>query len=305
MKDPYQVLGVSKTASAEDIKRAYRKLAKELHPDLNPGNTKSADRFGEVSQAYDLLSDADKRKRFDAGEIDAKGQETAPRGGFYRAYTDAGPRGKYHSQGFGDGISPDDIFADLFGGGRARRGTVRQKGADVSYSVKVGFLEAALGAKKRIQLADGKTLDVNIPAGSETGQTLRLKGQGMPGVGGAIAGDAYVELNVEEHPYFTRQGRDIYLDLPITLGEAVSGGSVSVPTIHGKLSVRIPAGSNSGKVLRLKGKGIADRKSGSAGDHYVKLKIQLPDTLDEELRSFVEDWSKAHPYDPRIKAGLG
>ena len=303
MKDPYKVLEVSKTASAEDIKRSYRKLAKELHPDLNPGNEKAAARFSDVSQAYDLLSDPDKRKRFDAGEIDASGQETAPRGGFYQAYTHAGGRGKYHGPEFGGDFAAEDIFADLFGG-RGQRGGRRRKGADVSYTARITFLEAALGDKKRLQLADGKTLDVNIPPGSETGQTLRLKGQGMPGAGGAGAGDAYIELNVDPHPFFTREGRNIHLELPITLQEAVLGGSVSVPTIHGRLSVKVPAGSNSGKTLRLKGKGISGAKSGAAGDQYVKLKVVLPDKVDDDLRDFVEGWAENHPYDPRAKIGM-
>lgn len=304
MSDLYKTLGVSRDASADEIKRAYRKLAKELHPDLNPGDKTVEQRFKEVNQAYSLLSDPDQRKRYDAGEIDASGQERPSRG-FYRSYADAGGA-KYH--GFDAGAA-EDIFEDLFGGfGRARRGgagrTPRQRGADVSYTVHIDFLEAANGARKRIQLADGKTVDVNVPAGTRDGQTLRLKGQGLPGLGGAGAGDAYVEVHIEPHPFFTRKDNDIHLELPISLPEAVLGATISVPTIEGKVSMKVPAGANSGTTLRLKGKGTLDQKSGQRGDQYVKLRVALPDKPDEELQRFMEGWGKAHAYDPRKKAGL-
>lgn len=305
MSDLYSTLGVARDASAEEIKRSYRKLAKKLHPDLNPGDKSVEQRFKEINQAYALLSDPEKRKRYDAGEIDASGQEQAPRG-FYRSYADAGMGGKYHSFG---GEAAEDIFADLFGGlGRGRRGsggrTIRQRGADVSYTVRIDFLEAANGARKRIQLADGKTVDVAVPPGTRDGQTLRLKGQGLPGLGGAGAGDAYVEVHIEPHRHFVRKDNDIQVEVPVTLPEAVLGATISVPTIEGKVSMKVPAGASSGTTLRLKGKGTLDQASGERGDQYVKLKVVLPDEPDAELREFLEKWGKEHPYDPRKKAGL-
>ncbi|MDH3596171.1 MAG: J domain-containing protein [Rhodospirillales bacterium] len=310
MRNPYEVLGVARDASDGDIKRAYRKLAKELHPDLNPGNTAVEQRFKEVAQAYGILRDADKRKRFDRGEIDASGQETPFRGGSYRRYAETGQGAKYSPFDFGEDYGVEDIFADLFGGGarKGRKGqkgrTVRRRGADVSYTVTVGFLEAAVGAKKRLRLADGKTLEVALPAGAEEGQTLRLKGQGMAGLGGAPAGDAYIEVHIEAHRFFTRKDNNVHLELPVTLQEAVMGAGIEAPTVHGPVSVKIPPSSNTGTTLRLKGKGVVDRKTGQKGDQYMKLKVVLPDKPDEELSGFVRRWSESHAYDPRRKAGM-
>ncbi|MDH3474010.1 MAG: J domain-containing protein [Rhodospirillales bacterium] len=306
MKNPYEVLGVARDASAEDIKRAYRQLAKKLHPDLNPGNKSVEHRFKEVSQAYGILGDAEKRKRFDRGEIDASGQETPFKRGFYRQYAESGQGAKYSPFESGEEFSAEDIFSDLFGGARrrARDRTVRRRGADVSYNITVSFIEAALGTKKRMRLADGKTLDVNLPPGTEEGQNLRLKSRGLPGLGGAPAGDAYIEVHIEAHAFFTRKDNNIHMELPITLQEAVAGARISVPTVHGPVTMSIPAGSNTGKTLRLKGKGLADRKSGTMGDQYLTLKVVLPYKPDEELKSFVERWAKTHDYDPRRKAGM-
>ncbi len=311
MSDPYQVLGVGRDASPEAVKSAYRKLAKKYHPDLNPGDSKVEQRFKEISQAYAILGDAEKRKQFDRGEINASGQDTGGRGGFYRAYAESGDGAKYGPHGFGFRFDQglEDVFEDLFGGtrrggGKARSHNVRRRGADVSYRVRVSFLEAAQGARKRLGLAGGKQLEVAIPAGTEDGQTLRLKGQGMSGLGGAPAGDALIEVQVEPHPYFRREERDIHLELPISLQEAVLGATVQVPTVHGKVSMKIPPGSNSGSRLRLKGKGVADPKSGEAGDQYVTMRVVLPDQPDEELKSFIERWGAQHRYDPRDKAGL-
>ena len=307
MKNPYEVLGVKRDASAAEIKTAYRQLAKKLHPDLHPGNTKVEQDFKEVSQAYGILGDAEKRKRFDAGEIDASGQETPRAGGFYRHYAGQGG-GKYRASGFGAEINIEDIISDLFGGGRPGAGPGRRggpaKGADISYTAPIDFLDAAAGAKKRLRLSDGKVLDLTIPAGTADRQTLRLKGQGGPGAAGGPAGDAYVEVHVQPHAYFTRKDNDVHLEFPITLQEAVLGATLHVPTVHGKVSMKVPAGSNTGRTLRLKGKGILDRKSKVKGDQYVKLKVVLPDKPDEELKSFVEGWAKAQDYDPRRKAGM-
>lgn len=307
MKDLYEVLGVSKSASQDEIKSAYRKLAKKLHPDLNPGNADVEKQFKEVSQAYSILSEPEKRKAYDRGEIDASGQESARQGGFYKSYASGGG-GKYDPFDMGGGFSAEDIFADLFGRqrgrARARSGPLRQRGADVSYRLSVPFLEAAAGARRRIQFSEGKKLEVNIPAGTEDGQTLRLKGQGLPGANGGEAGDAYVEIAVEPHPFFTRKGRDIHVEVPVSLAEAVLGGPISVPTIAGNVTMKIPEGSNSGKTLRLKGKGVNDRKAGGPGDQFVKLRVVLPDEPDAELKDFVRTWSETHSYNPRRKAGM-
>lgn len=302
MQDPYKLLNVDRSASQDEIKRAYRKLAKELHPDINPGNKAVEQKFKEISQAYSLLSDPEKRKRFDRGEIDASGQETPWKGGFYRNQAGAhGAGSKYSTFEFGEDVSVDDIFADLFGS-RTRR--VRRPGANVSYTVPISFLEAAKGAKKRIKLADGKTLDVTIPPGTEDRTQLRLKGQGMPGVGGGPAGDALVEVQIEPHAFFERKGNNVHIELPVTLQEALLGATVTVPTVHGSVSMKIPAGSNSGTTLRLKGKGIQAREGHEIGDQYVKLRVMLPERPDQELRDFIENWSRSHGYDPRRKAGM-
>ncbi len=312
MKDPYQTLGVARSADAAALKRAYRKLVKKLHPDVNPGNAKIEQRFKEVSQAYGILGDAKKRAQFDRGEIDASGQQTGWGGGFGGAGArgggwrgGAGGGGRHRPFDFGADLNVEDIVSELFGGrgrGRARRG--RQRGADVSYTAPIGFLEAATGAKKRIRLSDGKVLEMKIPPGTEDRQTLRHKGQGLAGEVGAAAGDAYVEVHIEPHSFFTRKDSDIHLELPVTLQEAVLGATVQVPTVHGKVSMKIPPGSNTGATLRLKGKGIANRKGGGKGDQYVKLKVALPDKLDRELKDFIERWAKDHDYDPRRKAGM-
>jgi DnaJ-class molecular chaperone len=302
MKDPYQLLGVARDADQETIKKAFRKLAKKLHPDLNPGNKKVEQEFKEVNAAYDLLSDPQKRARFDRGEIDATGAER-PERSFYRAYAEGGGNAKYREAEFGE-FSAEDILSELFGRGRRNRQTTRMRGEDVSYTLTVSFVDAANGAKKRVTLADGKTLDVTIPPGTEHGQTLRLKGQGMPGTGGGPAGDAYVEIHVEPHAFFTRKDSNVHLEVPVTLSEAVLGASLTVPTVDGKVSIKVPPGSNTGTTLRLKGRGIVDRKSGQRGDQYVTLKVVLPERPDPELAQFLERWSATHGYDPRSKLGI-
>jgi curved DNA-binding protein CbpA len=238
------------------------------------------------------------RKDVEAGISfsDALGKHPDIFNDLYRAMVEAGETGGF-----------EDIFSDLFGGGfGARRGGgIKQKGADVSYSLKIGFIEAANGARKRVQIGEGRTLDITIPPGTEDGQTLRLKGQGLPGFGGAPAGDAYVEVKVEPHPFFTRKDKDLQLDLPVSLVEAVLGGTVQVPTLAGKVSMKVPPGANTGTTLRLKGKGVPDRRGGAAGDLYVKLRVVLPEQPDAELKAFVEKWAENHAYDPRAKAGMG
>ncbi|WP_138379176.1 DnaJ C-terminal domain-containing protein [Luteithermobacter gelatinilyticus] len=296
MRDPYSVLGLSKTASDAEIKKAYRKLAKELHPDANPGDEKVAEKFKEVSAAYALLSNKEMRARYDRGEINADGSEK----GFAR-YQHAGAETGGFSP-FGDSFDPEEIFSTFFGGGmRGRRGPRPQKGNDRIYRVNIDFLDAVKGSKKRLTLENNKTLNVTIPPNVKEGQQIRLKGQGGPGIAGGPAGDALVEIHITPHPYFTRQGNDIHLDLPITLHEAVLGGKVTVPTIDGSVSLNIPPGTSSGKVLRLKGKGAQDSKTGQKGDQYVKVMIVLPDKIDSELQDAIKKWGKGKNYEVRSK----
>lgn len=298
MKDPYVVLGVSKDASAADIKAAYRKLAKEFHPDLNQNDPIVEQRFKEISSAYDILGNKEKRRKYDAGEI---GPDGSSRHDFGYGAGAAGGGGFGGFSGFGEGMGAEDIFSDLFGRRRGR--TVRAKGKDVSYTVRISFIEAAKGGKRRVRLFDGKSLEVNVPPGTEDGQTLRLKGQGMAGMGGGPAGDAFIEVQVDPHRFFERDGKDIFIDVPVTLSEAVLGGKITVPTVSGSVSVNVPPGSNTGTTLRLKGKGI-DTKSGAPGDQYVKLKVMLPEKPDPELIDFIKKWSKDFDYDVRRKIGL-
>jgi DnaJ-class molecular chaperone len=300
MRDPYEVLGVPRGASAEEIKRAYRKLAKKLHPDLNPGNPRIEQAFKEVAVAHDLLGDEEKRARFDRGEIDATGAER-PRRSYYKNDAQGNRGAPYRGFDGEEGYFDDELFADLF---RGRGQGLRIRGADVSYAVDADLLEAATGVKRRLTLSDGKTLEFSIPPGTEDGQTLRLKGQGRPGLGGAPAGDAFIEIRIKPHPLFQREGDDIHIELPIALQEAILGATVDLPTVDGKVAIKIPRGVNSGTVMRLKGKGIVNQTTKRRGDQLVKLKVVLPDIIDKELSDFMERWGKAHPYDVRSKAGI-
>ncbi|TAJ39592.1 MAG: J domain-containing protein [Reyranella sp.] len=303
MTDPYTVLGVPRTASEDDIRKAFRKLAKKHHPDLNPGDKAAEAKFKEIAQANDLLSDPDKRRRFDAGEIDASGQEMPPRG-FYRDQTGPGfGGGKYERAGAHESfVDMGGIFSEMFGERRGFSGGgagFDMGGMPVTYSLRVPFLVAARGGKQRVTLPDGKTLDIDVPEGMGDGQTLRLKGQGMPGTQGRPAGDAYVEIHVEPHAFFEARDNDIHVELPVTVTEAALGGKVRVPTVGGPVMLNVPAGSNTGASLRLKGRGLLDRKSGQRGDQYVKLKVVLPEQPDDKLKEFLEGWEAGRAYDPR------
>ena len=296
MRDPYETLGVARDADAEAIKRAYRRLAKQLHPDLNPGDVKVETRFKEVSAAYDLLSDAKKRARYDRGEIDADGMERATARG-YRAYSER----TRAAGGFG-GFDAEDIM-EMFTR-NTKKQQAKKRGADLSYSISVDFVAATLGSKRRLSLPDGRTLDVAIPAGTEESTVLRLKGQGQPAPHGGPAGDALIEVHVEPHAFFVRKGADIHVEVPVTIQEAAMGATITVPTIEGKVAVKVPPGSNSGTVLRLKGRGIPARNDAPAGDQYASLTIVMPPRIDADLQHFLEKWGPAHPYAVRGKLGV-
>lgn len=327
MRDPYEVLGVTRKAGYAEIKSAYRALAKKFHPDTDPGNPRTVERFQEISAAYDLLRDKRRRRLYDSGEIDANGTRRARNG-----ETARGPGHEAWQAGFGaargrgdatgtqdergdfnfafktndreEAFSSQGIFSELFGHPHARPKGLRMRGADVNYRLKVSFLEAANGAVRRVRLPGGRRLDLTIPRGVDTNQHIRLKGQGEPGRPGFRPGDAIVVIEVEDHPLFRRSGLDIHMDLPVTVQEAMLGGKVAVPTISGPVAVNIPAGSNSGTVLRLKDRGIIGRP-GSGGDmpeqgsHYVTLSVMLPDPPDAAFVDFIRGWAPDHPYPVR------
>lgn len=295
-EDPYAILGVTRTASDAEIKKAYRTLAKELHPDANKDNPRASERFSEVTRAYDLLGDPAKRGRFDRGEIDINGNPAFPYGGA------GGHRGPWNDMrsgpggGFADGSSDfGSIFDELFGG-RSRRAPP-PRGANVHYRLSVGFVDAATRTPQRITLSSGQSIDLKLPAGVESGTQMRLAGKGESGPGGD--GDAIVTIEIKPHAFFRRDGADVRIDLPVTLSEAVAGAKVKVPTVDGPVMLAIPAGSSSGRVLRLKGKGFS-RKDGSRGDQLVTLAIDLP-ADDPKLAEFAARWTDAR----NVRAPLG
>ncbi|HEX6111492.1 MAG TPA: J domain-containing protein [Geminicoccaceae bacterium] len=309
--DPYRTLNVPRSADQAAIKQAYRKLAKILHPDRNPGSARAEQRFKEVSQAYDLLSDPVKRAKYDRGEIDAEGRPRAFRGFEFAGDPQNAAEsifGKMFGGAFGRGFGGP--FSEGFGSGRSqfgfddlRREAARpagagarqaKRGADRRYRLEVDFVTAAQGGKQRLHLEDGRAVEVAVPAGAEHGSTLRLKAQGERGSPGGASGDALVEITIPPHPVFTRKGHDVHVELPISVPEAVLGASVPVPTIDGPVRISVPAGSNSGRTLRLRGRGIV-QPDGRRGDQYVRLLVVLPEAPDSEL----EEWARRRHYDVR------
>jgi DnaJ-class molecular chaperone len=311
MGDPYKILGVKSDSSQGEIKKAYRSLAKKLHPDLNPGNTKIEQQFKEVTAAYDLLSDETKRAKYDRGGMNANAnagsRASAKTGsGFWKAWTSAR---KKQAGGFTDMFDDDgaDMFDDILrrhghtGGGPGQSGNDHTVGADVNYKLKVSFSEAAAGSTKRITLSDGKTLDLKIPPATESGKTLRLKGRGRKSSNNSPAGDAFVEIIIEPHDYFYRDGQNVKVDIPVTLYEAVLGATITVPTVQGNVSLKIPPKSNTGSTLRLKGKGIPAAGGKPAGDQLITLKVVLPDTENPDLIKLMQKWVEENGYNPRHK----
>ena len=312
-QDPYIELGVSRGASAAEIRKAFHKLAKKHHPDVNPGDKASEEKFKRVSAAFDLLGDAEKRAKFDAGEIDADGRETM------RAYSHEpfgqgfggqgfGGQGPYGGSPFGDqaggfrstfeGVDLDEILGGMFGGragGRAGGGFA-SRGVDVRAKLEIDLEEAIAGGKKRVPFSDGRTLDITIPKGVAEGQILRLKGQG--GAGRAGAGDALIEIAIRPHPIYRREGDHLAMDLPVSVPDAVLGGKVQADTPDGPVTLNVPKGSNSGATLRLKGRGMSDA-NGRRGDLLARLVVTLPDAPDPALESFAETWRNERPYSPR------
>lgn len=293
--DPYQELGIGRTASQADVRKAFHKLAKELHPDKNPGDKAAEERFKRVSAAFDLLGDAEKRAKFDRGEIDADGREQ------FRGFGGRGGQGGGQG-GFGgrfEGADLDDIF-DMFGGfgggGGRQRGSGR--GQDIRARMEISLEESITGGNRRIAFSDGRALDVVIPKGAADGQTLRLKGQGAPGRQGGQAGDALIEMIVAPHPIYRREGADLHMDVPVSVPDAVLGGKVSVQTPDGVVNLTVARGSNSGQVLRLKGRGAFDARTARRGDLFARLIVTLPSQPDTELETFSEAWRAQRPYSP-------
>ncbi|MBQ1542851.1 molecular chaperone DnaJ [Caulobacter sp. CCUG 60055] len=304
-KDPYQELGVSRTAGADEIRKAFRKLAKQNHPDANPGDKAAEERFKRVSAAFDIVGDADKRKKFDAGEIDADGRETFNARGFGGG-AGGEPFGRGGFQGQFEDVDFSEILGQMFGGrGGAAGGGGRgfggapAKGSDVRATLEIDLEEAIQGGKKRIAFSDGRPIDVTIPAGAAQGQVLRLKGQGQPGRGGA--GDALIELNIRPHAVFRIDGDNLTMDLPVSVPDAVLGAKIQAPTPDGAVALTVPKHSNSGSVLRLKGRGMPNAKTGKRGDLLARLVVSLPETVDAELEHFAEAWRRERPYAPRRK----
>ena len=312
---PYEVLGVNRDASAADIRKAYRKLAKEFHPDLNPGKPAAEARFKAVTAANDILSDPAKRARYDRGEIDESGAER-PRYS-YRPHAEGAQGRKYQPQGEVNIEDLDDLFAMFGRGGGGRPRGARSggpagegfsmPGQDRQYTLTIDFTLAATGGKQRLSLSPETWLDVTVPPGIEQGQVLRLKGKGAPGYGGGPPGDALIEVHIAPHPFFRREGDDIHVELPVGLAEAVLGARVSVPTVTGPVTMTIPQGSDTGTRLRLRGKGIHKKRRGAetTGDQYVTLKVMIGASDDPALAEFLKGWAEDAPDRSAPRDGPG
>lgn len=298
MKDPYEILEVSRTASEREIKSAYRRLAKSLHPDLNPGNKEAERKFKDIAVAYEILGDPRKREKYDRGDLDEGRQgesaEAASRRYYSRTQRPGGPRSYSRSFSFDD-------FSDLFGeGGFGGQGNFAFAGQDENYSMEIDLRAAAHGGERELSLPNGKRLKVRIPPGVADGTRLRFSGQGGPGTNGGPAGDAYIEISIRSSELFKRSGQDLELELPVSLSEAINGAELKVPTVDGLVMLRIPSGVSGGARLRIRGKGLPSRdRKGGRGDQYVRIRIVLPPRPDEELKRVVSEWSANHPYDPR------
>lgn len=309
-EDLYKILGVDKAASADDIRKAYRKLAKQHHPDLNPGNKTAEEKFKSIASAHDLLSDPAKRARYDAGEIDETGAEKAPPRS-YRHYAEspAGSRYAYNNAGNAGGQSGfasedfEDLFSNIFNQRPGANPNRPARGADARYILQAEFLDAINGATKRLTLPDGQTLDVKIPPGTEDGQTLRLRGRGQPGLAGGPAGDALIDITIAPHPFYSRDNQTIRLELPITLAEAVLGAKITIPTPAGPVAMTIKPGTDTGSELRLRGRGVPAHANHPAGDLIVKLQVKIGQP-DAALEAFLRDWKPEHPNTPRSALGV-
>jgi DnaJ-class molecular chaperone len=315
-RDPYQELGVPRTASKDDIRKAFRKLAKENHPDTNPGNAAAEERFKKVSAAFDIVGDVEKRKKFDAGLMDNDGRETAqgfPGGAPWGAGPGPGGfgqrdgRGGFRTETF-EGADLGDILGEMFGGGRGGGrpggagggfGGFSQRGSDTRAKLEIDLVDAIRGGKRRIAFSDGRTIDVTIPKGAQDGQTLRLKGQGAPGRAGP--GDAFIEISVQPHAIFKREGDTLVMDLPVAFYDAVLGGKVEAPTPDGPVNITVPKGANTGTRLRLKGRGLSDSR-GHRGDLFARLEVTLPEAADPALEAFAEEQKAKRPYSPKRRA---
>ena len=294
--DPYEVLGVKKGVSHDDLQKAYRRLAKKHHPDLNPGDKTAESKFKELSAAYALLDDPEKRAKYDSGEIDGSGTER-PRQNYYRDYATSEQDHPYaNSSSFADFMGSEDALSELLR--RSARAQANRRGHDLEFRLPIKFIESIAGANKRLTLPDGNTLDVTMPPGIVAGQVLRLRGKGAPGSGKGGFGDALIEVEILSDRLFTRERDDIYLEWPISLSEAVLGAKIKVPTPTGDVTMAVPKASNTGTTLRLKGKG-APKQGGGHGDQLVKLKVMLPKGPDPDLEAFVTNWEIGKTYNPR------
>lgn len=311
MANLYTILNVSKSATQDEIKKAYRSLAKKYHPDLHPNDKDIEKKFKEITAAYKILSDEKMRARYDRGEIDEDGNERPDamfrRGGYGTSGQGFNHSGFTYSPGSAEGSGFDDLFSSIFGastgGFKQKRSPTARKGQDFHYTLKVSFLDAVNGCRKQVTLSSGKVVNFTIPPNTHDKQTLRLKGQGGAGAHGGPAGDVHIKILVAPHELFQQKGNDVYIDFPINLDEAINGGKVEIPTLTGKVSLTVPEGANHGAPVRLKGKGATDPKTKEKGNLYVTFKVILPETIDSDLKNAVGKWFKKHTYDARKNFG--